>query len=106
MKAIKITITSFISNDQPGFVECMFYDALGKQHIVEDKAPVVSDKYLDAYSEYPQEGIVACEIVSERVIANGQKIFKISTLRPLCVSTIEGVTEFDVFEEQLLDMER
>ncbi len=59
MKAIRIKITSFISDDNPGFVECKFYDASNKEHIVQDKVPIVTDKYLDANSEYPQDGIVS-----------------------------------------------
>ncbi|MEO6723233.1 MAG: hypothetical protein ABIN67_22900 [Ferruginibacter sp.] len=64
MIAIKIKILKFISDDQPGFVECSFFDALNKEHIVQDKVPIVTEKYLDANSKYPQDGIIACEIVS------------------------------------------
>ena len=106
MKAIKILITSFIDDHQPGFVECKFYDAFGNQHIVQDKVPIGTDKYLDANSEYPQDGIIACDIVSERTDSNGQKIFTINTSKPWGVDTIDGLTQFDVLEEQLLEFER
>ena len=106
MKAIKIKITSFISDDPPGFVECKFYDALIKEHIVQDKVPIVTKKYLDANSEYPQDGVIACEIVNEWKDSNGQKIFKVNTSRPWGVDTIDGLTEFDVLEEQLVELER
>jgi hypothetical protein len=106
VKAVKILITSFIDDHQPGFVECKFYDAFGNQHIIQDKVPVVTDKHLDANSEYPQEGIIACEIVNERNDSNGQKIFTINTSKPWGIETIDGLTEFDVLEEQLLELKR
>lgn len=65
LKAFKILITSFIDDHQPGFVECKFYDAFGNEHIVRDRVPAVTEKDLDANSEYPQDGVIACEIVKE-----------------------------------------
>ena len=106
MKAIKILITSFIDDHQPGFVECKFYDAFGNQHIVQDKVPIVTDKYLDANSDYPQDGIIACEIIKQRQDTNGRVIFTVSTTKPWAVDTIEGLTEFDLLEEQLTDFNR
>lgn len=106
MKAIKILITSFIDDHQPGFVECKFYDAYGKEHIVQDKVPIVTEKDLDANSEYPQDGIVACEILKVRYDPKGQKILTVDTSKPWAVDTIYGLTEFDVFEEQLIELER
>jgi hypothetical protein len=47
LKAIKIKITSFIDDHQPGFVECKFRDAWDKEHIAQDKASTVTEKYLD-----------------------------------------------------------
>lgn len=79
MKAIRIKITSFISDDQPGFVECKFNDAWNKEHTVQDKVPIVTEKYLDANSEYPQEGVIACEIVKQLVDQDGRKILTITT---------------------------
>ncbi len=106
MKAIIISITSFIDDHQPGFVECIFYDAFGKEHIVVDKVPIVTDKYLDANSEYPQDGVIACEIVKKWEDANGKTVFTVSIAKPWGVATIEGLTEFKLFEEQLTDLLR
>lgn len=104
MKAIKILITSFIDDHQPGFVECKFQDAFGIEYIVQDKVPIVTDKDLDANSEYPQDGVIACEIVKEWNVTNGRKIFTVNTSKTWGVETIEGVSEFDVFEEQLVEL--
>jgi hypothetical protein len=106
LKAIKILITSFIDDHQPGFVECKFYDAYGEKHIVQDKVPIVTEKDLDANSEYPQDGLIACEIVKEWEDLKGQKIFKVNTSKPWGVDTIDGLYEFDVFEEQLADLKQ
>ena len=106
MIALKIKIIKFISDDQPGFVECSFFDALNKEHIVQDKVPIVTEKYLDADSEYPQDGIIACEIVKDWKDTNGRKIFRVNTSKPWGVDTIDGLTEFDVLEEQLVELKR
>jgi hypothetical protein len=103
LKAIKIKIISFISDDQPGFVECKFYDAFNNEHIVQEKLPIVTDKYLDTNSEYPQDGIIACKIVKQWEDKNGKTIFTVNTTKPWAVDTIEGLTEFNLFEEQLTD---
>lgn len=101
MKALKISITSFIDDHQPGFVECKFFDACGKEHIVQDKVPIVTEKDLDANSEYPRDGVIACEILKVWHDSNGQKILTIDTSKPWDVDTSDGLTEFDVFEEHL-----
>jgi hypothetical protein len=106
LKAIKISITSFIDSYQPGFVECKFYDAFGKQHVVQDKVPIVTDKYLDENSEYPQDGVIACEIANEWTDVKGRKIFTVDTSKPWGVDTIDGITIFDLFEDQLIELDR
>jgi hypothetical protein len=104
LKAIKIQIKSFISADQPGFVEGKFTDARGKEHTVQDKVPVLTDKDLDANSEYPQEGVIACEIIHTWKDKDERTIFTVSTEKPWAVDTIEGLTEFDMWEEQLTEL--
>jgi hypothetical protein len=106
VKALKIKITSFISDDQPGFVECKFTDAWSKEHTVEDKVPVATEQDLDADSDYPQDGFIACEVLNEWRDHDGRKIFTVTTERPWAVDTIDGLTEFDLTEEQLIDLKR
>jgi hypothetical protein len=106
LKAIKIKIIKFITDGQPGFVECIFFDALNKKHIIQDKVPIVTEKYLDAKSEYPQDGLLACKIINERVDSSGNKIITVNTTEPCCVETIDGLTEFNVLEEQLIELEQ
>jgi hypothetical protein len=106
MKAIKIKIISFISNHQPGFVECTFVDAWNKKHTIHEKVPIVTEKYLDEKSEYPQDGIIACETIKEWTDEAGRVVFKISTEKPWGVDTLEGLTEFDLLEEQLTELKK
>jgi len=104
VKAIKIKITSFISDDQPGFVECKFVDAWSKEHTIQDKVPIVTEKYLDEKSEYPQDGVVACEVIKRWTDQIGRIIFTVSTENPCSVNTLEGLSEFDLLEEQLSEL--
>lgn len=75
MPSIKVRIDKFIRDDQPGFVECSFTDAWGTRHIMQDKVPIFTAKDLGANSIYPQEGIVACEIVKKWKDKEGRLIF-------------------------------
>ena len=104
MKAIKIKITSFIDDHQPGFVECKFRDAWNREHTVQDKVPILTEKYLDANSEYPQDGVIACELVKEWQDPKGRAIITVSTMKPWYVDTLEGLTEFDLLTEQLTEV--
>jgi hypothetical protein len=49
MKAIVIEIIRLLSDDYPGFVECRFIDAWQKEHIIQEKIPVVSDLLFSAH---------------------------------------------------------
>lgn len=103
MKAIKIKITSYISNDQPGFVECRLIDAWHKEHTIQEKVPICTKKDLDENSEYPQAGIIACELIKVWRDESGRRIYTVSTEKPWAVDTIEGLTEFDLLGEQLIE---
>ena len=101
MPSIKVRIDKFISNDQPGFVECSFTDAWGKQHIVQEKVPVVTVKALDANSMYPQEGVIACQVIKEWKDKDGRVIFTVDTESPWDIDTIEGLKQFDLLDLQI-----
>lgn len=103
MPSIKISIDKFISDHQPGFVECSFTDAWGKQHIVHEKVPVVTDQDLDANSHYPQEGVIACEVLKKWEDKDGRIIFTVDTVKPWDIDTIEGLQRFDLLGLQIED---
>lgn len=104
MKAFKVTITRLISTDQPGFVECMFKDAWGQEYKIEEKIPVVTKEYLDENSEYPKAGVVACEIVRVWEDINKRKLITVNTVRPWAVETVDGLTQFDVLQREVIEI--
>lgn len=104
MKALKIIITRFISNDQPGFVECRFHDAWNKEFIVEEKIPVLTTEDLDESSTYPKNGSIACEIIREWEDENQRKLITINIGNPWSVETTNGLTQFDVEQKDLIDI--
>lgn len=106
MKAIKIKIVSYISDSQPGFVKCKFKDAWNTEHIVEEKVPIVTEIYLDANSEYPQDGLIACEIEREWIDKDGRMILSVNTEKPWTVDTIDGLTKFELLKEQITELNR
>jgi hypothetical protein len=104
MTAIKIKITSFISDDQPGFVECKFNDAWNNEYIVHEKVPVISELELDENSKYPLDGQIDCEVLKRWEDERGRAIITVSTRKPCAIETVEGLTEFDILPEQLIEI--
>lgn len=104
MLAIRVKIERFTEAWQPGFVECSFVDAAGKSHVFEEKVPVVSLENLTADSEYPRDGEVACRSISSRVAADGREVVTVDTEQPCGIESKAGQTRFDVFREQLVEI--
>jgi hypothetical protein len=103
MKAIKIEILRKISDDFPGFVECRFFDASGKEHRFQEKIPVVTETYNENGDE-PQYGMITCEVNKEWKDANNRIVCNVSTEKPWGIETTEGLDEFDIFTDQLIDI--
>ncbi len=100
---IEVEITRFVDASQPGFVECKLIDASGHEHLFVEKVPVVTLEYLDENSFYPQSGVVACSIVETKRVDN-REVFRVNTEEPWGVESTTGEVEFDVFREQLLEV--
>ena len=99
MTDMRVSIVRYVSDDpQPGIVECQFQDAYGRRWSFIEKTPVVSTELLDAHSVYPQMGATACNIVQRFPDAAGRQLIRIST-----VESVEGVTQFDVLPESLVE---
>ena len=103
MKAIKVLITKFVDNSQPGWVECEFLDKKKKKHIFQDKVPIITTEYLDEESIYPKKGFLGCEILEELVF-DEKKALKVTTEKPWDIETYEGFNEFYVFPNQIIDI--
>jgi len=103
MLGVKVTILRYVSDDpQPGVVE--LEDAHGRRWSFVEKTAIVSAAHLDANTSYPQQGIIACEIVRcSRDDAAEREIVRISSERPWFVESVDGSTEFDVLPDALVE---
>jgi hypothetical protein len=88
----------------PSFVECEFVDIHGKTHHVRDKDAIFCADTLDSNSTYPVDGVVGCEVV-EAGLREGRPVVKVTTEFPWHIDSIEGITEFEVFPDQLVELE-
>ena len=100
---IEVEIIRFVDDSQPGFVECRLVDVSGREHFFVEKVPVVTLEYLDANNSYPRQGVVACRIVEKKRVDN-REIFRVNTEEPWGVESTAGEVEFDVYREQLLEL--
>jgi len=99
MTGMKVSIVRYISdNPQPGIVECQFEDAYGHRWSFVEKTLVVSAEQLDEHTAYPQPGETACNIVQRFADATGRQLIRVNALESL-----EGVTQFDVLPEILVE---
>ena len=105
MPAIPVLITRYVDDEPfPGLVECEFVDFFQTTRRFIDKAPVFSRAPLSRDSRYPSRGSIVCEVVSRHVASSGQRIARVSTLKPHGIKAIDGSSEFDLLEEVLTDV--
>lgn len=100
MFAIKVQITRFVDRHNPGWVECNFFDASGKEQKFIDKFPHFTEEMLDEESIYPRDGTIAC-----RVISRGDGVVMVDTTLPWGIDSVDGKTVFEVMEEQIVEGE-
>jgi len=101
MHSVSVQIVRFTDRAHPGWVECVLRDTAGREWTLADKAPIFTEVALDERSEYPQPGVLACEIVRQWTDASGRVRCVIDTARPWGVSTKDGETQFEVFADQI-----
>jgi hypothetical protein len=105
VQAIRVTITRYIDPEpQPGIVEFELVDIHGHIWRFLDKTAIVSWDHIDAGSKYPRAGVVAVVILSRRVDTSGREIVLVDTSRPWGVDTVDDVSHFEVFADQLIDL--
>jgi hypothetical protein len=68
-----------------------------------DKWLMFTAARLDGHSLYPQAGVVPCEVISRWQDDEGRQLVRINTAKPWGVESDEGVTEFVVLSEQVVD---
>ncbi|NKF24800.1 hypothetical protein [Solimonas marina] len=101
MLSLSVEIRRFTDPHQPGFVECGFVDARGKEHVFIEKVPVVTSRNLSAESIYPQSGHIACKELGQWHNEQGQHMYRITTELPFGIESIEGLSVFEVQAVQL-----
>jgi hypothetical protein len=104
MLGVKVSVVRYISDEpQPGIVEFQLEDANGHRYLFVDKTAIVSTASLDAQTNYPQPGIIACEIVRRSRGTAQREVVRISTERPWFVESVDGLIEFDVPPDVLVE---
>jgi hypothetical protein len=94
-------IIRWVSDDFPGFVECRFAGALGREWSLIEKLPVVTNADLRSNSQFPQPALIACEVVAGGQDDAGRKIAEITTITPFAIEATDGTTCFQLYAEQL-----
>ena len=105
MNAIRISITAFVDDGFPGWVECEMIDANGVLHQFVEKVPVVSNEDLRHDSTYPRNGIIACAVNSKWTDDLGRDLSRIDTSHPWGVESKAGSTDFVVLSKSLQSTE-
>lgn len=96
MPSLAVQIVRLVDTHQPGFVECTFVDAEGRQHRFSEKMPVVTLDDLSERSQYPHPGVIACEVEASWLEPDGRALVRVTTERPWGVESVEGQTRFVV----------
>jgi hypothetical protein len=104
MIAVRVDITQWVDDAQPGWVACRLVDASGTEHTFIEKAPVVTTAVLDNDSRYPQPGWIACEVLQQHDDRDGQSLVAITTAQPWTIASRTGQTRFDIRRSQLEDV--
>ena len=104
MVGVSVAIHRYVDDTYPGWVECRLIDAHGHEWLFVEKVPVVSAEELDAASEYPQSGVVACEVMRpDGAVAD--EIIEIDTERPWAIAATTGESRFEVRRDQLIELD-
>ena len=101
MPKLRINIVGFADDSFPGWVEFTLVDAEGNIHSFVDKAPVVSQKDLNANSFYPIEEAIECEVKSQAIDKLGRLVAEVSTANPWGISSKAGESTFVVLQTLL-----
>lgn len=102
MVFIKVIITKFISDDQPGWVECLLVDAYGTEWTFVEKIPVVTTNEINKSSNFPQDGFIAGKITKRWKDKNDSPLFTVKTLKPWGIESTDGQSIFDVLYDTII----
>ena len=92
---LRVEITQYVDDYQPGIVQCEFTDAEGRRQVIIGKLPVFTSADLGFNSCYPQPGSVQCEVLSRQRGDKGEELLRIT----IGEESVDGLTEFVVLAE-------
>ncbi len=101
--AVRVTITRYVEDYQPGVVECCLTDAAGRQWTFIEKAPVVTTGDCHPTSPYPLDGCIECTVLGRISGDAGHDLIEITTQEPLYIESTDGQSVFTVFATQVVD---
>ena len=101
MLVINVSITRFVGEGQPNFVEARLRETSGRERSFRDKCAIFTADDLDENSPYPLPGVIACQAIKQDNDAEGRKVVTIDTEEPDHVEDLFGETRFSVFAHQL-----
>jgi hypothetical protein len=104
MLGVRVKISRYADESFPGWVECRLTDALGHEHVFVEKVPVVTTAHLDAGSDIPQVGVIACIVLGRSERDDGRHVVHIDTQSPWGIESTAGRSRFDVLTEQLCEV--
>lgn len=84
-------------------MECLLVDAHGQMHRFVEKEAIVSSTSV-ADGALPAPGVIACEVESEWIDAEGRSLVRAATTRPWGVESTAGGSSFVVLAEQLREV--
>lgn len=103
MTAVGVQIIRWVDDHQPGFIECRFTDRSGRERMVIEKLPIVSDAQLNQASSYPQLGSIPCTVASRARDQSGREVAEVDTTAPIFIEAVDGETRFQVFVSDLIE---
>ena len=98
---VRAEIVKWVSDDFPGIVECRFADRFGREWVVVEKLPILTDGDLRSNSRLPQPALIACEVLEGGQDDAGREITHVTIKTPLAIEATDGTTSFQLYAEQL-----
>ena len=102
MIGVSVEIVRYVEDSQPGWVEARLRDASGRNWVFVEKVSILTEAPLGLESEYPQPGVIACEVIRAWRDEGGREVNAIDTSIPWGVEAQGGISRFEVLSEQLV----
>lgn len=100
--SVRCEIVRWLADEpQPGWVEARLLDAAGHVWEFHDKPPIFTTQPVTPTTEFPISGEIRCTVLS-RLETVKRKVVKIATHMPDGLESTDGITEFMVDSDLLV----